>query len=193
MSNERKRGTGETTAMILAAALDLGADLGYDALTVERLAERTGVAKTTIYRRWPNISTVVMDAFLAEAEKDAPIAELPSARESLIASLRSLIVLYRGRHGDILRALIARAQTDEELRQAVIERWVEPRREVARSIVRRGIQAKEFRSGLDPDVVLDMLYGPIYHRLLVPYRDAELSDSYVDSVVDAALKGIAGK
>lgn len=62
-----KRGA-ETTALILTEALRLGGgEVGYEALTMERLAERTGVAKTTIYRRWPNISTVVMDAFLAEA------------------------------------------------------------------------------------------------------------------------------
>ncbi|TRW82055.1 TetR/AcrR family transcriptional regulator [Mycolicibacterium sp. 018/SC-01/001] len=186
-----KRDVAETTAMILAAALELGDELGFESLTVERLAQRTGVAKTTIYRRWPNISTVVMDAFLAEAQAEAPIADMPSARESLAASLRSLAALYRGRHGDSLRALIARAQADNELRQAVVDRWVEPRREVARAVIRRGMATEEFRSGLDPDVVLDMLYGPIYHRLLVPYRNADLSDAYVDSLIDSVLHGIS--
>lgn len=186
-----KRGA-ETTLAILTAALQLGSEVGYDALTVERLAERTGVAKTTIYRRWPNIATVVMDAFLAEAERAAPIVDLPSARDSLAASLRSLVDLYRGPHGDTLRALIARAQVDDELRQAVITRWVEPRREIARSVVRRGMAANDFRSGLDPDVVLDMIYGPIYHRLLVPYHGADISNAYLDSLLEAVWSGIAG-
>lgn len=184
-----KRGA-ETTSLILTAALQLGAEIGYDALTMERLAERTGVAKTTIYRRWPNIATVVMDAFLAEAEKLAPFADLPSARESLAVSLRTLVDLYRGPHGDILRALIARAQIDDELRDAVITRWVEPRRRAARAVVRRGIESSELRHGLDPDVVLDLLYGPIYHRLLVPYHGADLSEAYIDTLLEAALGGI---
>src|ERR1700749_1610614 len=101
-----KRGV-ETTALILRAALTLGMEVGFDALTVELLAERTGIAKTTIYRRWPNISTVVMDAFLAEVDLASPIADLSSARESLTVSLKSLVGLYRGARGETLRALIA--------------------------------------------------------------------------------------
>lgn len=184
-----KRGA-ETTAMILTEALRLGAEVGYEALTMERLAERTGVAKTTIYRRWPNISTVVMDAFLAEADLASPIADLASARESLSVSLRSLVGLYRGPRGETLRALIARAQSDDELRAAMITHWVEPRRETARTIIRKGLAAREIRSGLDPDVILDMLYGPIYHRMLVPYHGAELSDSYVDGLIEAVFGGV---
>jgi AcrR family transcriptional regulator len=184
-----KRGA-ETTALILTTALRLGAEVGYEALTMERLAERTGVAKTTIYRRWPNISTVVMDAFLAEVDLASPIADLSSARESLTVSLRSLVGLYRGARGETLRALIARAQSDVELRAAVITHWVEPRRETARAIVRKGLEANEIRSGLDPDVILDMLYGPIYHRMLVPYHGAELSDTYVDGLIEAVFGGV---
>ena len=185
-----KRGV-ETTALILRAALELGTEVGFDALTVELLAERTGIAKTTIYRRWPNISTVVMDAFLAEVDRAAPIVELASARESLTVSMKSLAGLYRGPYGSTLRVLIGRAQIDGELRNAVMTRWVEPRRAVARAIVRQGIVSKEIRGGLDPDLILDALYGPIYHRLLVPYQNIELSDSYIENLVDAIFTGVA--
>jgi AcrR family transcriptional regulator len=189
-SSAPKRGI-ETTALILRTALELGMEVGFDALTVERLAERTGVAKTTIYRRWPNISTVVMDAFLAEVERAAPIVELPTARESLTVSMKSLARLYRGPYGNTLRVLIGRAQIDPELRHAVMTRWVEPRRAVARSIIRRGILGQEIRGELDPDVILDALYGPIYHRLLVPYENIELSDSYIDKLLGAVFMGVA--
>jgi len=181
----------ETTAAILSAVLELGTEVGFEALTVERLAERVGVAKTTIYRRWPNISTVVMDAFLAEVDRAAPIVERGTARESLAVSLKSLASLYRSSHSNTLRVLIGRAQVDDELRLAVTKRWVEPRRVLARSIVRRGIQTKELRGGLDPDVVLDLLYGPIYHRMLVPYDDVGLSDAYIDEILDAVFNGVA--
>ncbi|OBB82496.1 TetR family transcriptional regulator [Mycobacterium colombiense] len=181
----------ETTAMILRAALELGTEMGFDALTVERLAQSTGVAKTTIYRRWPNISTVVMDAFLAEVDRAAPIVERGTARESLAASLKALARLYRSPHGQILRILIGRAQIDDELRGAVITRWVEPRRARARSVVRHGIDSSELRDGLDPDIVLDLLYGPIYHRLLVPYEHGDLSGTYIDALLDAVFTGLA--
>jgi AcrR family transcriptional regulator len=185
-----KRGV-ETTALILRAALKIGTEVGFDALTVELLAERTGIAKTTIYRRWPNISTVVMDAFLAEVDRAAPIVELATARESLTVSMKSLAQLYRGPYGSTLRVLIGRAQIDGELRNAVVTRWVEPRRAVARCIINEGIRRQEIREGLDPDLILDALYGPIYHRLLVPYQDIELSDAYVENLVDTIFSGVA--
>src|SRR6201999_1268256 len=185
-----KRGV-ETTALILRSALKLGTEIGFDALTVELLAERTGIAKATIYRRWPNISTVVMDAFLAEVDRAAPIVDLATARESLTVSMKSLARLYRGPYGSTLRVLIGRAQIDGELRNAVVTRWVEPRRAVARCIINEGIRRREIREGLDPDLILDALYGPIYHRLLVPYQDIELSDAYVENLVDTIFSGVA--
>ena len=185
-----KRGV-ETTALILRSALKLGTEIGFDALTVELLAERTGIAKTTIYRRWPNISTVVMDAFLAEVDRAAPIVDPATAPESLTVSMKSLVRLYRGPYGSTLRVLIGRAQVDGELRSAVMTRWVEPRRAVARAIVRQGIVSKEIRGGLDPDLILDALYGPIYHRLLVPYENIELSDSYIENLVNTIFTGVA--
>jgi hypothetical protein len=97
---------------------------------------------------------------------------------------------YRGRQGKILRLLLGQAQTNEQLRLAVQSRWVEPRREVALALVRRGIETGELRGGLDPDVVLDALYGPFYHRLLVPYEGAPISAAYVDSLVDTVFRGL---
>ena len=76
------------------------------------------------------------------------------------------------------------------MRQAVKARWVEPRRRIAREVVRRGIDSGELREGLDVDVVLDALYGPIYHRLLVPYDDAPLSDVFIDRVIDHVFGGL---
>ena len=58
-----------TTAAILRAALELGEELGFEGLTVEGIAARSGIAKTTIYRRWPNVGAIVMDAFLADVTR----------------------------------------------------------------------------------------------------------------------------
>src|SRR3981189_2116432 len=182
----RPRGA-DATASILSAALELGEEVGFDALTIEGIADRTGVAKTTIYRRWANVWALVMDAFLNEVTRTAPIREKATARESFAASMKLLARAYRGRQGKIMQPLLGRAQVDERLREAVKTRWVEPRRQIAREIVRRGIANGELRPGLDPDVVLDALYGSIYHRLLVPYNDAAISDSYIDSVIDTVF------
>jgi AcrR family transcriptional regulator len=185
-----RRDSGKKTAAILRAALELGEELGFEGLTVEGIAARSGIAKTTIYRRWPNVGAIVMDSFLAEVTRLAPIQTRASVRESLTASMRLLARAYRGRLGKILRPLLGRAQSDENLREAVRTRWVEPRRQVAREIVRKGIESGELRAGLDPDVVLDALYGPFYHRLLVPYNNGVISDAFIDALVDTVFGGL---
>ncbi len=190
LKNRNKREPDMTTAAILRAALQLGEELGFEGLTVEGIAARSGIAKTTIYRRWANVGAIVMDAFLADVTRLAPIQVRSTARESFTSSMRLLGRAYRGRLGKILRPLLGRAQVDQNLREAVRTRWVEPRRQIAREIVCRGIQSGELRPGLDPDIVLDALYGPFYHRLLVPYNNGMISDRFIDALVDTVFGGV---
>ena len=180
------------TDRILASALELAEESGFDALTTEGVAARAGVGKMTIYRRWPNVWAVVVDAILAEVTRVSPVVERATARESLTVSMKLVAKSFRGRHGRLFRPLIGRAQVDDMLRAAIDERWLTPRRELSRGIVRRGIERGELRPGLDPDVVIDALYGPLYHRLLLPYGGTEvrLGDAYIDSLVDAVFGGI---
>jgi AcrR family transcriptional regulator len=182
----------QVTDRILNAALELGEENGFDGLTAERVAARAEVGKMTIYRRWPNVWAVVVDAVLAEVTRVSPVVERGNARESLAASMKLVAKSFRGRHGHLLRPLIGRAQTDDSLRAAIDERWLSPRREISRGIVRRGIERGELRLDLDPDVVIDALYGPLYHRLLLPYSGAEirLSDEYIDALIDVVFGGI---
>ena len=182
---------GDATATILRAALELGEELGFDALTIEGIAARTGVAKTTIYRRWPNVAAIVMDAFLTEVTKAAPIQRRASARESFSASMKLLVRAYHGQQGRIMRSLLGRAQVDSRLLEAMRMRWVEPRREIAREIVREAIARGELRPGLDPDIVLDLLYGPIYHRLLIPYIGSDITDDFIDALLETVFGGLS--
>jgi AcrR family transcriptional regulator len=180
----------KATAVILRAVLELGDELGFDTLTVENISARSGIAKTTIYRRWPNISSIVMDAFLCEVSKDAPIVEKATARDTFTVAMKLLVRAYLGQHGTTIRTLLGRAQSDEGLLFAVQERWVEPRRQIARDVLRKGMLTGELRPNLDPDVILDALYGAIYHRLLVPYRKAVLSPDFVEAVIAVIFDGI---
>ena len=182
----------QVTERILKAALELGEESGFDGLTAEGVAARAEVGKMTIYRRWPNVWAVVVDAILAEVTRVSPVVERESARESLTASMKLVGKSFRGRHGRLFRPLIGRAQTDDTLRAAIDERWLSPRRELSRGIVRRGIESGELRPDLDPDMVIDALYGPLYHRLLLPYSGTEvrITDEYIDALVDAVFGGI---
>jgi AcrR family transcriptional regulator len=182
----------QATGRILAAALALADERGFDTLTVEGLAARTGVGKMTIYRRWPNVWAVAVDAVLAEVNRVSPVVERKTARDSLSASMKLVAKSFRGRHGRLIRPLIGRAQTDAALRAAIDERWLSPRRVLSRAIVRRGIERGELRPDLDPDAVIDALYGPLYHRLLLPYSGTEvrLTDAYIDALIEIIFGGI---
>ncbi|HEY2584998.1 MAG TPA: TetR/AcrR family transcriptional regulator [Tepidisphaeraceae bacterium] len=181
-----------TTEGILKAALELGIESGFDGLTVEGVAARAGVGKTTIYRRWPDVWSIVADAVFADVGRIAPVQERATARESFRVSMRLVARSFRGRYGEILRPLIGRAQVDPRLRQALGKHWLSARREISRAIVRRGVASGELRAGLDPDIVLDALYGPLYHRLLLPYDGdgVHLSDSYIDALIDTVFGGL---
>jgi AcrR family transcriptional regulator len=190
----RPRNT-EATASILRAALELGAEQGFDGLSIEGIAARAGVGKTTIYRRWPSVWAIVVDAVLEEVAEISPVVERATARESFSVSMKLVAKAFRGKNGKLLRPLIGRAQVDDGLRSAIGERWLNERRKLSREIVRLGIESGELRAGLDADVVLDALYGPLYHRLLLPYegREVRLSDAYVDSLIDTVFSGLERK
>jgi AcrR family transcriptional regulator len=184
-----------TTQSILKAALELGMEAGFDGLTVEGIAARAGVGKSTIYRRWPDVWSILADAVFADAAQIAPVLKCATARESFQASMRLIARSFRGRLGVILRPLIGRAQVDKTVRRALAERWICARRKFSREIVRQGIASGELRAGLEPDIVIDALYGPLYHRLLLPYDgDAvHLSDAYIDALIDTVFGGLERK
>ncbi|MDB5346161.1 MAG: transcriptional regulator [Schlesneria sp.] len=182
----------ETTNAIMQAALSLGEENGFAGLSIEGVAARAGVAKTTIYRRWPNVWSIVTDAFLADLTRLAPIQTRATTRESIIASMQLLARAYNGRLGRIIRPLLGQAQLDPALKKVIRDRWVIPRRQAALAIIQAGISRGEIRSDIPPDAILDALYGPFYHRLLLPYDEGEsISVGYVDAIVEAVFGGIA--
>jgi AcrR family transcriptional regulator len=195
--NEEKAAAGRprdtrTTRRILDAALALGLASGFRGLTVEGIAQRAAVGKMTIYRRWPDVWAVVVDAVLDEITKIAPVEQRATARESFAVSMRRVAKSFRGHHGKILKPLIGRAQIDQTLRKTLADRWLLARRKLSREIVRRGIASGELRKGLDPDIVLDALYGPLYHRLLLPYEGdtVRLPDTYIDALIAMVFSGL---
>ena len=89
---------------------------GFRAVTLEGIAEEAGVARTTVYRRWPNKAAVVMDAFLTQVAPGIAFPEHPIAVERLRLQMQLLARAFRQGPGLLIRALIAEAQFDEELR-----------------------------------------------------------------------------
>src|SRR5260370_39779246 len=154
-------------ARILRTALRRVERIGFRPVSMEAIAAEAHVARTTIYRRWPNKATVIMDAFLAEVGPEIAFPELPSALESLRIQMKLLARAFRGRPGLLIRSLLAEAQFDPELKRAFRDRWIMKRLAAAQRVIKAGILTAELPSATDPAVLLDALYGGLTYRLLI--------------------------
>jgi AcrR family transcriptional regulator len=177
-----------TLRAVLQAASRILDQQGFAAATVEAIAARAGVSKVTIYRWWPNKDAVVMDAFLAATAASIPFPDTGSIRADLTQQVGRMVELYAGKMGRTLAGLIAESQSDPALAEAYRTRWFAARRAEAIEVLERGVRRGELRPDLDLDVAADLLYGPIYHRLLSGH--APLDDDFAEKLVDTALRGL---
>lgn len=174
---------------ILDATYEMLNEVGFGALTIEGIAERAGVGKTTIYRRWPNKASLVIDAFLTAIAPEIHFTDTGSVREDLRSQMRRLIRVLNSPCGLIMRSIIAGSQMDEEVAEAFRKNWVEARRVEARKVIKRAIDRGELRRDINPELVLDALYGPLYFRLLVQHQP--LTQHFAESLFELVMKGIA--
>ena len=175
---------------ILEAAAELLLERGLSASSMDAVAERAGVSKATIYRWWPTKETLALDALYREWAAAAPVArDTGSLRGDLLAQLRPWARLAASRpYGRVIGALLTQARTDPAFAAEYLARFVEPRRDMFRAIFRRAIERGEVPADTKVEVAIDLLYGPLYHRLL--HGHAPLGDKFVRDVVDTALTGI---
>ncbi|MES1264660.1 MAG: TetR/AcrR family transcriptional regulator [Variovorax sp.] len=181
----------DVTQTVRAAALALAFEGGIGHATLGRISEHSGVAKTTIYRRWPNAAAIVMDAFLEDITPLIRYRRKTDIRGTFIAALEELAHALRGPRGDLLRHLLGAAQSDADLQKAFVDLWIAPRRAQAKEVIAEARTRCELRDDLDDDVFIDTLFGAVYYRLLIPY--AEVTDRYVEALVDQALAGASSR
>jgi AcrR family transcriptional regulator len=174
---------------VLDAAAELLLARGLSAVSMDAVAERAGVSKATIYRWWPTKETLALDALYSEWDARPHPRDTGSLRGDLLALLRPWARLASSRpYGRVIAALVTEAQTDPVFAAEYRHRVVEPRRDQARAIFRRAIERGEIPADTKIEVALDLLYGPLYHRLL--HGHAPLNDRFTQDVIDMALDGI---
>lgn len=175
---------------MLAAALELVQEKGYPALTMEGLAARAGVAKTTVYRSWPGKAAVVMDAVFVESDPRLGFPDTGSAREDLRRQMAQVAELFaEPSFAAPFVGLLAESQHDASLAEALHQWLITARRAGAGEVLRRGVARGELRPDLDVGLAIDALYGAIYYRLLVSHQP--LSAEYARAVVDAVFAGLS--
>jgi len=179
----------EADRAILTAAAELLAERGLAAMSIEEVAARAGVGKTTIYRRWPSKGLLALDAFVASFREEQPLPDTGTLRGDLLAALHAWVrAVTQTPMGSMLTGLIAEAQHDAELRGAWRDRVIEPLRSQHRIMLDRAIARGEIPPGVERDVVLDLFFGAAEHRLLLGHLP--MSDDFIADVVDVILAGV---
>ncbi|PGB85142.1 TetR family transcriptional regulator [Bacillus wiedmannii] len=177
----------ETQKAILSASYELLLESGFKAVTVDKIADRAKVSKATIYKWWPNKAAVVMDGFLSAAAR-LPVPDTGSALTDILTHATSLGSFLISREGTIITELVGEGQFDSKLAEEYRARYFHPRRLQAKQLLEKGIKRGELKENLDVDLSIDLIYGPIFYRLLV--TGEKLDESYVHDLVINAFEGI---
>src|SRR5215831_1668967 len=170
---------------ILTSTLKLLGENGFSDLTIEEVAESAGVGKATVYRWWPNKAALIADAFASSTTRRLRFPDTGSVFTDMSQQMRQLVKVFRSRRGRIVAAILAAGQSDKDVIAAFRERFLWPRRREAYATLARGIRRGELRRNVDPDVLLDSLYGPIYMRFLIQHDN--LTPEFVDRVCEIVL------
>jgi len=173
---------------ILSSTLKILGKNGFSDFKIEEVAARASVGKATVYRWWPNKGALIADAFASSTTRKLRFPDTGSVYADMSQQMRQLIKVFRSRRGRIVSAILAAGQSDKDLIEAFRERFLWPRRREAYATLRRGIERGELRRDLDPDLLLDSLYGPIYMRFLIQHD--HLTPEFVDRLCELVLDGV---
>jgi AcrR family transcriptional regulator len=176
---------------IIDAALSLFAESGPDGLCIERVAARARVGKATIYRRWPGKEDLLLDA-IAALKSPLPEPAGRSVREDLVTLLGALCRESTDpRRAREFALLLGEGAKYPRLMARYVETVLEPRREVVRAVLRRGVASGELRPDLDVDAALFMLVGAVVARR--GHEQQAVPAGYAERVVDELLRGLGAR
>jgi AcrR family transcriptional regulator len=184
----------EADQAILRTTVELLATEGLRGLSIEQVAERAGVGKTTIYRRWPTkwkLAEAALNAFFAQLEPPA-LPDTGNLRDDLqeLARMRLGLLPITGAHL-LLPRLAIESVDDPQLYRLVRKLFIEPERAVFVEIFRRGVERGEVRADLDLEQAADIFRGPLVFRLLMSRSDLKQVRAMLEPVIDFFVRGAA--
>jgi AcrR family transcriptional regulator len=185
----RKRGrprSVEADEAILEAAIDAFVELGWNGLTIEGVAARAGVGKATIYRRYESRMDLLFAAARRLAQERNPVPDTGALRSDLLAMVESFVAMMGStRHGQAIPEMVAATAKHPELTEPYRE-FLSDRRNAWRTAIARGIQRGELPAGVDGELMVDALVGPLFYRALVSHEPIDAA--YMDRLVDRVLR-----
>ena len=178
----------EADEAIVGATLGLLCEEGFDRLSMDAVAQRAGVGKATIYRRWPSKEALVIDAVARRTDPFAGEVPGETARDRLLAVLEAMVATARSEVGRLLPCMVGATVTNPPLARHYRERILEPRRARIAEILRDGVEAGELRPGVDVATAVDQVVGPLLYRIV--FGD-DVPDGHCAVLVDSLLAGLA--
>lgn len=161
-------------------------------LTFDRVAQQAGVSRTTLHKWWPSIGALALDGYFHSVEDALVFPDTGDIRADLRRQLDSFVhIMTETPAGRAVLELIGRAQTDRDLADAYRRLYSSGRRALAEERLRRAQELGQVRGDVDPQTVVDQLWGAVYHRLLVP--DEPVTRRFVDGLLANLFDGIAAR
>lgn len=151
---------------ILKAAYDLLKERPLPEITSAAIAERAGVSKATLYRWWPSKEAVVLDGYFAAMDQHFEVEPTEDPLADLERHMRSAYKTMSGPDGAIFATLVASGHFHPKVMNELNEQMNSPRCQETELLIQRAIKAGQLRADLDPEMVTDLLFGPLFGRLM---------------------------
>jgi AcrR family transcriptional regulator len=180
----------EADRAILNAALDLFVEQGYEGMSMEGIAARAGVGKTTVYRRWPSKEDLIVDA-IDELIFEVEPPDTGSVREDLVELLVKIqTIMTSSRAGEVFPRMIPHVAMGSPLGRIYLQRVIQPRFAMLRSTLRHAVDRGEIPADADPELVRGLLVGPVLMWKLIGRLSRKGARERAEHIVDTVLGGL---
>ena len=156
-------------------------------LSIEAIARKAGVGKTTIYRWWPNKAAVVMEAVFSQPAFHNVLPTPRSAAEGVQSQIEKLARQLSGKNGRTIAEIIGEAQPDAESLRLLIQSFLQDRYNALSSYIEGGKQNGEFDADIDTDSAIDIILGPLFFRLL---SGQDMDEDFINATNSMTLKAL---
>ena len=160
-------------------------------LSMEGIAKHAKVGKPTLYKWWPSKAALVMAMFHERLAKQVQPPETLTAEDSIRFKMHRLVIEFNGLFGKVMADLVGEGQSDPAILRELYEGHMQPRRAATIADIERGIARGELSAGIDPELLVDAIFAPVYYRLLL--RSAPITEQYGDDLVTQALRGVRAR